>query len=240
MEHPMGASPINFPNAGHFYSNITKPVDINLQFKVAASDAAGKGITSLKSNGYVASVYMHTSATAATGSPNPAAGLAVITLAGNFNHFLGQHTSIQSPNSGSSLKVDNGATLTIGNAYVITILGNATAAQWATLGVPAGITPAVGTSFIALATGAGSGNTSTSRVQAQSVSGITTVEVVGTPDSMISNSNSSANGGAELIVQFLGATNSSTTTLIPTAPTDGTIINMKIRMDASSVTVDGL
>lgn len=232
------ANPVSLPNAGHFYSNIVKPIDINLQFTV--DNTNGNGITSLKSNGYVANVFMNCATTASAANPNPAAGYALIKLASNYNTFIGLSSSIQEPYSGSDIKIDNGATLTIGAVYTITTLGNATAAQWATVGVLTGITPAVGVSFVAIATGAGSGNTKTSRVQTSVVSAISGVEIVGNPTASLYNTNVSANGGGQLIVKFLGATNSSTTTLIPTAPAAGSIISLRIRMDGSSVTVDGL
>ncbi len=149
-----------FPNAGHFYSNIVKPIKLDLQFTVSAADSAGLGQTSLKSNGYVRNVFMHTSTTPGTNdgatNPNPASGYALIQLKQNFNAYLGLQWSAQDPNTGS-IKIDNGATLTIGNPYTITTLGNATAAQWTTVGVPAGITPAVGVSFIWYSLGFGSG-----------------------------------------------------------------------------------
>lgn len=233
------SAPQNYLNAGHFYSNIAKPVEIDLTFKVDSSNANGLGVSSVKSNGYVKNVYMHTSQTPATGNPNPLAGFCWIQLAGNFNHYINDPIMIQSPNTGS-IKIDNGATLTLGQAYVITTLGNATASQWTTVGVPAGVTPAVGVSFIAIATGAGSGNTSTSRVSTPSTSGVTKAEIVGTPDTSIANSNVPANGGAWLLLQFLAPTSSSVTTATPTAPTDGSIVSMSIKFDASSVSVDGL
>lgn len=234
----MAASPQNLPNAGHFYSNIVKPIDINLQFTV--DNTNGNGITSLKSNGYVNAVYMHCATTASAANPNPAAGYALIKLAGNYNTFIGLSSSIQEPYSGSDIKIDNGATLTIGSVYTITTLGNATAAQWSTVGVPAGIAPAVGVSFVAIATGAGSGNTSTSRVQTSVVSGISGIEIVGNPTASLNNSNVSSNAGGQIIVKFLAATNSGTTTLIPTAPAAGSVISLRLRLDGSSVTVDGL
>lgn len=223
-------SPVNFPNAGHSYANTTKPIDIDVRFTVASTDTGGKGITSLKSNGYALNVFMHTTQTPATGNPNPASGLIVVQLMGNYNLMLRHDASMVSPVSGTPLKIDNGATLTVGNVYQITTLGNATQAQWTTLGVPAGVTPKVGTTFIAIATGAGSGNTSTSRVEAMSVSGVDHIELCGGVSNL---SNPAQNGGAYHIFQALAAGSL-------TAPADGTIINMKLRFDGSSVTVDGL
>jgi hypothetical protein len=70
---------------------------------------------------------------------------------------------VLAPNSGADVKIDNSA-MTAGQLYTITTLGNATAAKWTAIGVPAGVTPAVGVSFIALTNG-GAGNVLTSKVQ---------------------------------------------------------------------------
>lgn len=240
----MAAAPQNFPNKGNTFSNLTKPITIDLNFVVDSSNGNGLGIRSLKSNGYVKSVFMQTSATPATGNPfvnSTSAGYAIIQLQGNFNRYIGGFTGFVSPLTGSTIKVDNGATLTIGLPYVIAILGNATAAQWKTLGVPTGVTPAVGLTFIAAATGAGSGNTSTTRVELASVSSIMSVEVIGDVN-QTNNSSTSANGGMYVVIQFLAPTVSGSaydTPMIPTAPANGSVVGMRINLDGSSVTVDG-
>ena len=231
-------------NGKSYYSNVAKPIDINLNFVVDSANGNGLGIRSLKSNGYVENVFMHTSATPGTGTggfvnPNPAIGFAVIQLKNNFNYYLGGFNGYVSPVS-TSTKIDNSA-LTIGHPYVISTLGNATLANWQSIGFPVGFTPAVGAAFVATAVGVpGEANTSTSRVMVPGVSGIISMEVVGDVNQTINNSAIASNAGARLIVQFLSATNSSTTTMIPKAPADGSVVGMCIRMDGSSVTVDGL
>lgn len=110
------------PNAGHFYSNIVSPIKVDMQFTVNSTDSGGFGITSLKSNGYVQSVFMNTSATPATGSPNPTAGHAVVTLKNNFNTFLGSSFSCEPPLTGGSLAI-NGSALTAHVPYQITVVG---------------------------------------------------------------------------------------------------------------------
>jgi len=226
-------------NGKSLYSNITKPCEVNLQFTVNAADTGGFGVTSVKSNGYVQSVFMHTSQTPAAGSPNPLAGYIAIQLKNNFNVFLKAEAEIISPNSGSDIKIDNSA-LTQHQLYTISILGNASLATWQGVGLPAGVTPAVGVSFIATGTG-GSGNTLTSRVQAPSAtgSGVIKYETVGNPN-LTANSNIATNNGQWLFGQFLAATDSTTTTLVKTNPADGTIVCMKIYVDGSTVTIDGL
>lgn len=229
----MSVSRGNGQNGGHFYSNITQPVKINLAFTVDATN--GLGITSLKSNGYIRNVFMHTSGTPASNNgalnPNPASGYALIQFNNNYNHYLESVFSFNSPLTGSAL-----TSTIIGQAYTITTTGTTTSAQWLAAGVPAGVTPAVGVSFVAIQTASIGG---TGAVKLSTNSGIVAAEVIGNPD-LSMNSSIAANGGAYLLVQFLGATSSSVTTLIPAAPTAGSICEMSILMDASSVTIDGL
>ncbi len=225
-------------NGKSFYTNICKPCEINLSFVVTPTN--GLGVTSLKSNGYVNNVFMHTSTTPASANgflnPNPANGFAMIQLKQNFNHYLGMQASFATPTA-TATKIDN-SVLVVGQAYVISVLGNSTAAQWHAVGVPAGVTPAVGVSFIAITVGAGA-NTSTSRVQLPTSSGVGPVEVVGVTDLNVSQPIAS-NAGQIVIVQFSAATSSSVTTLIPAAPATGSLCSMSLYFDGSSVTIDGL
>lgn len=189
-------------NGKSYYSNVAGPKEIHLQFTVTPTN--GLGVTSLKSNGYVNNVFMHTSTTPAANNgftnPNPANGYVWIQLKNNFNVFLSAMQGFVAKNSGSDVKIDNSA-MTSGQAYVITTLGNATLAKWQAIGVPVGVTPAVGVSFVALTNG-GAGNTLTSRVQVPSVSGISHLEVVGTTNTMV-NSNTGSNAGQWVMAQFL-------------------------------------
>lgn len=223
-------------NAGHYYSNITKPYLLNLNFAVDSTNGNGLGIRSLKSNGWCRNVFMHTSATPGMGdgftNPNPAVGYALIQFKQNFNYYLGGFTGFVSPSTGSTL-----TSTTQHNAYVIASLGTTTLAQWVAAGLPPGITPNVGASFIAIATGSIGG---TGTVIAAGVSGITSVEVVGDPNQSIANSNIASNGGAWVLVQFLGATSSSVTTLVAAAPANNSVVGMSFLFDGSSVSIDGL
>lgn len=228
-------------NGKSYYTNVCGPRVVHCNFIVDSTNGNGLGIRSLKSNGFIRNVFMHTTQTPGANdgatNPNPASGLILVQFKNNFNYYLGGFSGFVSPVTGS-VKIDNSA-LTAGVAYIISTLGNATAAKWLAIGVPAGVTPAVGVSFIALTNG-GAGNTLTSRVSTASVSGITQFEVVGDPNTSIANSSIASNGGAYVLVQTLGATNSSTTTLIPTAPVDGSVAGMTFYFDGSSVSVDGL
>jgi len=235
-------------NGKSIYMNICKPQIVECNFVVDSTNGNGLGIRSLKSNGYIENVFMHTSATPGTGTggflnPNPAVGYVSVQFKNNFNYYLGGFSGFVSTVSGSAVKVDNSA-LTIGQAYVITTLGNSTLANWQAIGFPAGFTPAVGSSFIATAIGVpGEANTSTSRVMTPKPSGILCFEVVGDPNLMIANSAIAPNAGARLLVACLAptlSTNAYGQPMIPTAPVDGTVLGMSFWFDGSSVSVDGL
>lgn len=228
-------------NGKSIYTNVTRPMQVNLQWVVTPTN--GLGITSLKANGYVENVFMHTSTTPTSNggflNPNPANGFAVVQLKQNFNKFLGITGQCFSPPSATSTKIDNAA-LTIGQAYTISTVGNSTTAQWVSVGLPNGIVPAVGVSFIAIATGvSGAPNTSTSRVSIPGVSGVSSIDVVGNPDLNVTN-NVASFAGEWVLLQFLGATSSSVTTNIPVAPLAASVVNLSLFFDGSSVTIDGL
>lgn len=117
-------------NYGKFYSFLSKPVWVDCNFIVDASNGNGLGIRSLKGQG-VANAFMHTSATPGKGAngylnPNPAPGYALIQLAYNYNRYCGGFYGFASPTTGSSLAI-NASALTIGNPYIITSVGHAAA-----------------------------------------------------------------------------------------------------------------
>ncbi len=202
------------------------PVDIDCNFVV--DDSQVLGISSLKGP-TVAAVTMH-SVAATPSTLNPAAGTIIVQLQDNYNLLMGMDSSIISPLSGSSLLVAS-AGLTAGVAYTITILGTTSVAQWHALGVPAGITPAVGVSFIALATSA----TGTGAVQttAAAGSGVATIELVKPALTLAPNRLQQPATGAQLIVQcrdYAGAL---------VAPAAGSIISLKFYLSNSSITVQG-
>jgi hypothetical protein len=169
---------------------------------------------------------------AVTLSPPAASGggVIVVQLQDNFNRSLSGIKALISPASGTDLKIDNAA-LTPGVAYIITTLGDATAAKWHAMGVPSGVTPAVGVSFIALSDG-GSTNTSSSRVQTTALagSGIMTIETVGDPNLSIAPDRTTLQTfGAQFILQchdYSGAN---------AAPADGTVISLAFLLNNSSV-----
>lgn len=211
----------------------TSPVLIACNFVVDSTNGNGLGIRSLKGP-LVSNIYMHTSATAAAGNPNPASGTIVVQLQDNFNRSLSGFDARVSPVSGSALKIDNSA-LTANVAYIITTLGDASVAAWHTLGVPAGVTPATGVSFIAASVGAGA-NTSSSRVMATAAAGtgICSIETVGDPNLSLSPDPTANQGyGGSMILQcrdYAGAIG---------APADGSVISLAFYLSNSSVSVQG-
>lgn len=223
-------------NGKSIFANVSKLMGTFCSFTVDKTDSAGLGIKSLKSNGYIESVFMHTTQTPGVvngvTNPNPESGYAQVTFTNNFNKFLcgfsGQIVPVTSPTTSS---------LTAGHVYVITVLGTTTTAQWQTAGLPKGFTPAVGMSFVAAATASIAG---TGKVGIPGVAPAMSMALVGDPNTMIASSAVAQFSGAKAMVQFLAATSASDTTLIPTAPADGTVVSMMFIHDGSSVTIDGL
>jgi hypothetical protein len=224
-------------NGKSIYTNVTKPIVVYCNFIVDSTNGNGLGTRSLKSNGYIEAVFMNTSVTPGRSpggilNPDPADGYAVVRFKNNFNYYLGGFSG-----QVMSLTSTSTTSLTAFNVYVITSLGTTTAAQWATAGVAAGITPAVGVAFVAAAT-ASIGGTGT--VGIPGVPLANTVSVVGNSDLTLNNSKIATNSGAQVVVQFAKPTAAGTTTLIPASPANGTVVGMTFHFDGSSVTIDGI
>lgn len=174
-------------NRGHFYVPHVRPILVDCNFLVDATN--GLGITNLKGQG-ISNVFMHTSTTPSAGpngvvNPNPASGLISVQLSDNFMKYYGGFNSITPPLSGSDVAVlASGAPLTVGVAYTISVLGTSTAADWLAVGVPPGVTPAVGVCFIAIATGSGTGSGKV-QIVASGASAIDHIEVIGDPNMSI-------------------------------------------------------
>lgn len=215
-------------NAGHYYSNIVMPQEVDVTFTVTVTN--GLGVTSVKSNGWVHNVFMHTSTTPTANNgvtnPNPASGIIIVQMKQNFNVFLGSRWNIQAPTTGSTVTA-----LTANTAYVINSVGTTTQAQWNTAGLPPGFTPAVGQAFIAKSTASLSG---TGNVKAVAASSVASVELFGDPSTEIANSSIETNSGAYFYFQVLDYAGA----LV--APTAASVMNMSLYFDRSSVTVDGL
>lgn len=216
------------------YSLEAMPVELQCSFTVAVANSAGYGQTGLVGPG-ISAVYMHTSATPA-GVVNPGSGYIWVKLQDNYNKLLAMDWNVQPPVTGSAINVNDTGVLTIGAPYQIVTVGTTTTAQWVAAGVPNGVTPAVGLSFLSAVTGAAGG---TGTVKALGIGGIASVEVLGNTNLSIAPTGGSTLQGGWILLQTLAATSSGTTTLIPTAPTDGSVITLKLRLSNSSLTVQG-
>lgn len=222
-----------------FYTLHKKPIQVDCRFTVAVADSGGLGITGLTGAG-VQAVYMHTSATAATGNPNPASGFIIVKFNDTYNAYYGGDFQVMSPASGSSILVASAGTVA-NTTYQITIVGTTTTAGWVTLGLPVGITPAVGVAFTATATTTAAG-TGAVQVPATAGAAIALCDVIGNPNKTIASTAANIPGissGAYMILRCLAATNSSTTTLIAAAPATGSIVTLKFLFSASNILVQG-
>jgi hypothetical protein len=217
---------------GRLYSTHEFPVFIDCKFQVASADSAGLGIvpSSLKGQG-VSAVYMFTSGTPAN-AYSPASGYIVVRLADNYSQLYNMLQSFRGPLSGSSLLVAS-AGLSVGQPYVITILGTTTVAAWHTLGVPPGVTPAVGVPFVAAATSAV--GTGAVQVVATAASDIDHIEFVGSPDLSLGPVpvGGSPNVGGWLVLQCEKGD-------AVQQPADGTIIRLGFYLSQSSVLTGGI
>ncbi len=219
----------NWANGGKTYNMHAGPVLIDCNFIV--DDTQPSGISNLKGP-CVDEVLMHSDA--ATPSMTLQDGSILVRLQDNYNGVYNVvDASIVLAPSGSDVKIDNSA-LTAGVPYRITIVGNATAAKWLAIGLPAGVTPAVGVSFIA-ATNGGAGNTLTSRVQAAvTTSTVAAIQLAADPNLTSAPAPSANLGyGAYMILQcrdFAGAL---------VAPANGTKIALQFYMKNSTQNVQG-
>ena len=218
------------------------PVLVDCNFTVDPANGNGLGIHGLKGQG-VSNVFMHTSATPGAGpngvlNPNPAAGIITVQLTDNFSRYYGGFSGFSPPVSGTPIVVTAaGAALTPGVVYIITSLGTTTAADWTTLGVPIGVIPAVGVSFVALVTGAGVGSGAV-EIPAAAYANAVDIELIGDPNLMLSPV---PIGGSPHVGGWL---NFATITVVGGATvqstlTTGTVVGMAFYLSQSSVKVDG-
>jgi hypothetical protein len=223
----------NWASGGKIYSGHIQPVLVDCNFIVNPTDPTG---VSFLKGPYVEAVYMNTSTTPAVGNPDPAAGYIYVKLADPyFRQYLGFAGGV-SPVTGSNILIDGTSVMTLGVPYVISVVGNATQAQWESVGLPAGVTPKVGMPFIATSTGL-TGGALTSAVKAAGKIGIQVVEAVG--NTSLSVAQKVGGKGGYIILQCLAPTSSSDTTLIPTAPAAGSVVTLGFYLSNSSVLVQG-
>lgn len=216
-----------FMNFGRTFTNHKDPATIDCQFVVDNTQASG--ISGLKSNGYVKAIYMN-SAAMSPDTPNPAAGIIAVQLTDNYFSFIQANYTGGAPNSGSNLSTKTAdAALTAGTPYVITVLGTNTLADWQACGLPAGLTPAIGMTFIAANTGAA--GTHTGQVQAVIPTNCDSIELIGNPNSELGPQNIQNQGGW---LFFQCMKNGAVAT-----PAPGTTFYLSMELNTSSVTVDG-
>jgi hypothetical protein len=206
---------------------------LDCSFVVDHANGNGFGVRSLKQSGRVATVFMNTSAAPGTApngqvNPNPIAGIIQVTLQDNYNTYLGGTAGFVSPLSGAPILVTAG--LTLGHAYVITLVGTTTQAQWQALGLSPTIPAAVGVSFIATSAAAGVG---TGVVEQTVAAGIDHVEVIGDANQMNNENQGSVIGSGAGMILILACYKNT----VLTAPADGTVIGLGFNMNNTEVGV---
>lgn len=214
------------------YSKHAKIVWLETKFTVTPTNGTGvtlsPGATQMSPG--ISNVYMHTSTTPSGGNPNPAAGEIVIQLTDSYRTYYSGTSSFISPLVGSP------STSTTANVInVITALGTATLAQWLAVGLPIGITPTIGVSFIASASSA-IGGAATVDLRAVAGAGIDHCEVVGTAfqanltNGSIRNPSVAAAAGGYIYLACFKNT-------VLTAPTTSTVISLGFLLGDSSARV---
>lgn len=148
-------------------------------------------------------------------------GLYQLQMIENFNFFIGGNVLLQSPPIGGSIA---DGSFVVGTLYQITIVGTT---NWFNVGLNAGLTPAVGQTFVATAVG-GAG-TGTAHVIGNT--GIVNTEIAQNAQNSLRTS--TTNAGALLIMQTFGLAAGPTTALAN--PTSGSIIRFMLYFRNSSV-----
>lgn len=191
-----------------FYTLHKMPVLIDCNFAIGGTGAVG----TVKGPGVKAITRL-------------AAGVYQIQFQDNYYKYFGMDFSVSSPVTGSNV---NAGSFSAGTSYVITALGTT---NWNAIGLPTGVTAAVGQGFVATGVGAGTGT-----AKAVAPSGIATIETLGDPSLELAPM-PTTNQGASIIIQCLSATSSSVTTLVPADPVSGTQLYLTFYLSNSSVTV---
>lgn len=131
---------------------------------------------------------------------------------------------------------------TVATGFTFAVTKDQTNLQnWQAVGLQKGVTPAVGASFIATATGYSSRGGSTGIVKVPSISGVTSLEPIGDINVSLGPipMGGSPNVGGWAMFQFLNATSSSVTTQIPTNPADNTVVKLSFVVEAGSILISG-
>lgn len=158
------------------------PILLDCNFIVDPSNANGLGISGLVGPG-ISNVYMHTSQTPDPNNPNPSVGVILVQFQQPYFRLFNVLSSFGGPGTGTDIVITAaGAHIVQATLYKITVVGTSTLADWQAIGLPVGITPTVGATFLGSAT-TGSG-TGTGKVQVvnTAVAGIDHIEVFGSPN----------------------------------------------------------
>lgn len=224
-----------------FYTPHVMPILLDCNFIVDSTNGNGLGLRSLKGQG-ILNVFMNTAETPGLGNPyggmpqlnpNPAAGVILVQLTDGFTRYFGGF-------SGFVSTVGASVTATVANeAMVITSLGTATPAQWIAVGLPLGVVPAVGATFIATASATIGGGATVAPTKSTG-SGCDHIEVLGNPNLTIGPTNVAAaqvgpglqSAPASLVLQCWNQN-------AVTAPADGTTVGLSFYLSNSSVEIDG-
>lgn len=112
--------------------------------------------------------------------------------------------------------------------------------DWRGVGLPSGVDPNVGASFVATASGYTTGGGSTGLVIAPGGSGISSIEVIGDPNQSLApkprGMGRSPNVGGYILLQCMAPV---TSTTAPTQPANGSVVGLSFSVELSSVLIAG-
>lgn len=168
-----------------------------------------------------------------------AVGTYQIQLDDNFSALFGFNVYFRAPVTGSDIPVDATTVgLSVGTMYEITAVGTATtAANWVTLGLPAGLTATVGQVFKAATTGTGT-QSGAGTVKALSGNNIAAVQSIGSPTQML-NSQPFVQGNGGGYITFQTVAPSFAGTALATHTHDLKIIAGQAAAGTDAVSVKG-
>jgi len=173
---------------------------VNIGASGAASDLQGNGIASVE---------------------RVAAGVYKVVLSDPYHRFLGFNANTRSVVGSATTDLDDVST---GGVYVITVVGDATRAQWTASGLPASVTPAVGAAFVGVTASAAG---TTSKVGICTEATVEGFEILGDPNMTINNAAS-----PHFYFQTMH-------TAAAADPADGSALDFSVLLRVSSVTGKG-
>jgi hypothetical protein len=173
--------------------------------------------------------------TALVALPSTVTGVYSFTCSGGGGATLTYTSTLTQPLPGPA---QDSATLPTGSTFAVTV-SDTNLQDWQAVGLPKGLTPTVGQSFVASATGAGA---STGTAIAVGTSGISVIEICGDPNQSLAPmpQGGSPNTGGWILVQCLAPTPTTVdsvplvavTPMVPTAPANNSVVGMCFYVDA--------